>query len=116
MSKPTAELSAAARPPLSVEDVHLNAVPGLQGTQEHHSSCEQADATCSPAWGVCFSVEVLPLPWEMHRNCQKASSLDLLCFKSKIKSCLFLTVDMKYDLLYNVGELDYSAESQGPYV
>lgn len=49
----------------------------------------------------------------MHRNCQKASSLDILCFKSEIKSW-FLTVGMKYDLLYNMGGLNYSTESQRP--
>lgn len=58
-------------------------------------------------------MEVLHLPWEMHRNCQKASSSNLLCFKSKIKSCLFLTVDMKYDLLYNLGELNDSGGKPG---
>lgn len=45
------------------------------------------------------------LLWEMHRNCQKASSWDVLYFKRKIKSCLVLAVDMKCDLLYNMGEL-----------
>ena len=61
-------------------------------------------------------MEVLPLPWEMHRNCQKASSSDILCFKSEIKCCWVLTVGMKYDLLYSMGELNYSAENQRPCV
>lgn len=38
---------------------NLNAAPGLQDPHQHHSPCEVANATCSPAWGVYFSVEVL---------------------------------------------------------
>ena len=58
VSKPTAQLSAAARL-CHQETVHLNAAPGLQDPHQNHYPGEVANATCPPAWGVYFSVEVL---------------------------------------------------------
>ena len=58
VSKPTAQLSAAARL-CHQETVHLNAAPGLQDPHQNHYPCEVANATCCPAGGVYFSVEVL---------------------------------------------------------
>lgn len=57
VSKTTAD--SVQPPACHWETVHLNAAPELRDTHQRQSPCAVANATCSPAWGVYFSVEVL---------------------------------------------------------